>query len=72
MGYGEKQIQELKETIQRIDFDTLLIGTPIDLRRVMDIKKPAVRARYEVKEITKPTLDELLRTMMPKVTEKSR
>jgi predicted GTPase len=72
MGYGEKQIQELKETIQRIDFNTLLIGTPIDLRRVMDIKKPAVRARYEVKEITKPTLDELLRTMMLKVTEKSR
>ena len=72
MGYGEKQIQELKETVQRIDYDTLLIGTPIDLRRVMDIKKPAVRVRYEVREITTPTLDELLRTIPLKATQKSR
>jgi len=71
MGYGEKQIQELKETVERIDYDTLLIGTPIDLRRVMDIKKPAVRVRYEVREITKPTLDELLRTIPLKATQKS-
>jgi len=71
MGYGEKQIQELKETIQRIDFDTLLIGTPIDLRKVMEIKKPAVRVRYEIRELTKPTLEELLRTMLLKVSQKS-
>jgi len=71
MGYGEKQIQELKETVERIDYDTLLIGTPIDLRRVMDIKKLAVRVRYEVREITKPTLDELLRTIPLKATQKS-
>jgi predicted GTPase len=70
MGYGEKQIQELKETIQRIDFDTLLIGTPIDLRRVVDIKKPAVRVRYEVRELTKPTLEELLRTMPLKMAQR--
>jgi predicted GTPase len=71
MGYGERQIRELKETIQRIDFDTLLIGTPIDLRRVMDISKPAVRVRYEVRELTKPTLEELLRTLPIKVAQKS-
>lgn len=71
MGYGEKQIQELKETIQRIDLDTLLIGTPIDLRKVMEIKKPAVRVRYEIRELTKPTLEELLRTMLLKVSQKS-
>jgi len=71
MGYGEKQIRELRETIQRIDFDTLLIGTPIDLRRVMEIKKPAVRVRYEVRELTRPTLDELLQTML-KLRQKSR
>jgi predicted GTPase len=63
MGYGEKQIAELKETIQRINFDTLIIGTPIDLRRVMEISKPAVRVRYEVRELTKPTLEDVLRTM---------
>jgi len=72
MGYGEKQIQELKETVQRIDFDTLLIGTPIDLRRVMEIQKPAVRVRYEVRELTKPTLDDLLRTLPTKVAQRSR
>ena len=71
MGYGEKQIRELRETIQRIDFDTLLIGTPIDLRRVMEIEKPAVRVRYEVRELTRPTLDELLQTML-KMRQKSR
>ncbi|HXZ90510.1 MAG TPA: cyclic 2,3-diphosphoglycerate synthase [Candidatus Dormibacteraeota bacterium] len=64
MGYGEKQIEELKETIQRIDFDSLVIGTPIDLRKVMDIKRPAVRVRYEVRELTRPTLAELLQTML--------
>lgn len=72
MGYGEKQIQELKETIQNIDFDTLLIGTPIDLRRVMEIQKPAVRVRYDVRELTKPTLHELLQTLPLKVSQKSR
>jgi len=72
MGYGEKQIQELQETIQRIDFDTLLIGTPIDLRRVMSIQKPAVRVRYEIRELTKPTIDEFLRALPLKVSEKSR
>ena len=70
MGYGEKQVQELKDTIQTIDFDTLLIGTPIDLRRVMEIKKPAVRVRYEVREVTRPTLDELLRTIPLKASQK--
>jgi len=64
MGYGEKQIQDLKKTIDRIDFDTLIIGTPIDLRRVMQISKPAVRVRYEIREVTKPTLEEILQTTM--------
>ena len=63
MGYGENQIRDLKETIERVDFDTLLIGTPIDLRRVMEIKKPSDRVRYEIREVTKPTLEELLRTV---------
>jgi predicted GTPase len=71
MGYGEKQIHELKETIQAIDFDSLVLGTPIDLRRVMEIPKPSVRVRYEIKETTKPKLEEILRTMLPRVTQKS-
>jgi predicted GTPase len=71
MGYGEKQIRELKETIQAIDCDSLVLGTPIDLRRIMDIPKPAVRVRYEIKETTKPKLEEILRSMVPRVAQKS-
>jgi predicted GTPase len=71
MGYGENQTRELKETIQAIDCDSLVLGTPIDLRRVMDISKPAVRVRYEIRETTKPTLEEILRTMVVRVARKS-
>ena len=61
MGYGEKQIKELEETINQVDCDTVVIGTPIDLRRVIDIKHDAVRIRYELEEIGSPKLDELLK-----------
>ena len=67
MGYGEKQIEDLKQTIDKIDFDTLIIGTPIDLRRVMTISKPAVRVRYEIRQMTKPTLEEILATRLAPV-----
>ena len=61
MGYGEKQIEELEKTIEAIDCDSVVIGTPIDLRRVMTLRKPAVRVKYEVRETTKPTLEDVLR-----------
>ncbi|MFN3691381.1 MAG: GTPase, partial [Fervidobacterium sp.] len=60
MGYGEKQIKELEETINNSDADVVIIGTPIDLRRVMKINKPAVRVRYELQEIGEPTLEQIL------------
>jgi len=60
MGYGEKQIRDLETTINRVDCDTVVIGTPIDLRRVVKIKKPSVRVRYDLAEITKPDLKEIL------------
>ena len=72
MGYGEKQVHELEQTIAAIDCDSLVLGTPIDLRRIMNLPKPAVRVRYEIRETTKPTLDEILRTMPIKIAEKSR
>jgi len=61
VGYGEKQIKELEETINNTPCDTVLIGTPIDLRRVLHINKPAVRAKYNLKELGTPTLEELLK-----------
>ncbi len=60
MGYGEKQIKELEQTINASDAELVLIGTPIDLRRIMHLNKPAVRVRYELQEIGKPNLDDIL------------
>jgi predicted GTPase len=60
MGYGDGQIQELRETIERSDADLVLIGTPIDLRRVIDFDKPALRVSYRLEELGEPTLADLL------------
>ena len=51
MGYGEQQIQELEETIRRTPADVVVVGTPIDLRRILTIDKPAVRVRYDLREL---------------------
>ncbi|MBA4312436.1 MAG: GTPase [Chlorobiaceae bacterium] len=60
MGYGGKQIKDLETTINKVDCDTVIIGTPIDLRRIIKINKPSVRVRYELDEIAKPDLNDLL------------
>jgi len=60
MGYGGKQIAELESTIAATPCDTVLIATPIDLRRVLKINKNTTRVRYELQEIGKPTLQDVL------------
>jgi len=60
VGYGEKQIAELEETIDLTPCDAVLIGTPIDLRRVMTINKPTVRAKYELEVLGPVTLEGIL------------
>jgi predicted GTPase len=60
MGYGATQVAELEKTIQNADVDLVVIGTPIDLSRVLKIKKPVQRVRYELQEIGKPTLQDIL------------
>jgi len=60
MGYGRKQVEELRETIARSDADLLLIGTPIDLRRIIELDKPALRVTYRLEEIGEPTLASVL------------
>jgi predicted GTPase len=60
MGYGKTQIEELEKTISNSPAELVVIGTPIDLRRVMTLSKPAVRVRYELEEIGKPRLPDLL------------
>ena len=61
MGYGEEQIADLEETINKTPADLVIIATPIDLRRLIDIKHPTERVRYELQVIGQPTLVELLK-----------
>jgi len=60
VGYGKEQIKELEKTINRTPADIVIIGTPIDLRRVLKLNKPSVRVKYELQEIGKPDLVDIL------------
>jgi predicted GTPase len=60
MGYGEAQMKDLEDTINHADVDLVISATPIDLNRVIQVKKPMQRVRYELQEIGQPTLRELL------------
>lgn len=67
LGYGEKQVAELKETIDRVPCDTVIIGTPIDLRRVINIDKPTVRVKYELKVVGPVSLEQILDDFLRRV-----
>tara|TARA_B100001245_G_scaffold205152_1_gene166591 strand:- start:567 stop:1859 length:1293 start_codon:yes stop_codon:yes gene_type:complete len=60
MGYGEQQIKDLEATINAADCDVVIIGTPIDLRRLLHIEKPSVRVTYNLKETGRPTVANVL------------
>jgi predicted GTPase len=60
MGYGKQQMKDLRETIHRSDAELVLIGTPIDLRRLIDFGKPALRVTYKLQEVGEPTLKDVL------------
>jgi len=60
MGYSDEQIREFEETINRTECDVVLTGTPINLKRVLKANKPIVHITYELQEIGKPTLEEVL------------
>jgi predicted GTPase len=63
MGYGEEQMRDLEATIEATPADVVLIATPIDLRRVIRIAKPALRVGYELQEIGRPDLGDALRNL---------
>jgi predicted GTPase len=67
MGYGSKQIKDLEITINNSKCDTVIIGTPIDLRRVIKINKPTVRIKYDLQEIGYPDLNSLLTKFINKL-----
>jgi predicted GTPase len=61
MGYGRRQVEELRETIARSGAELVLIGTPIDLRRLLELEQPALRVSYRLEEVGEPTLADVLR-----------
>jgi predicted GTPase len=61
MGYGEKQTKELAETINKIDCDLVVSGTPIDLNRIITANKRLLRVRYELEEIGSPAITDVLK-----------
>jgi predicted GTPase len=72
MGYGDKQVKDLETTINRTPCDTVIIGTPIDLNRLIKIKKPTVRVSYDLQEIGKPDLMDVLAPFLKKRAARSK
>ncbi|HUV82754.1 MAG TPA: cyclic 2,3-diphosphoglycerate synthase [archaeon] len=68
MGYSDEQVSDLEETINNTDCDAVVIGTPIDLKRVVNIKKPSTRVRYEIKEIGELNLEQVIDEFLKKVS----
>jgi predicted GTPase len=64
LGYGAEQLADLEATIQRVDCDVILIGTPVDLRRLMRFPRPAHLVKYELEERGEPTLKDVLKPVL--------
>lgn len=66
MGYSDQQIKDLEVTLNKVPCDAVVIGTPIDLRRLIKINKPSVRVNYSLQEIGKPDLKDIITDMFKK------
>ena len=60
MGYSDQQVRDLEATIDQVPCDVVVVGTPIDLSRLVKIRKPVVRVRYELQEIGQPDLAQVV------------
>ena len=67
MGYGDEQVRELEATIERVPCDVVIVGTPIDLSRLVKIRQPVVRVRYELQEIGRPDLADALAGFLERI-----
>jgi predicted GTPase len=61
MGYSPEQVADLEKTVNSVDCDYVIVGTPIDLRKVINIEKPSVRVRYDLAVKGSPTLVDVLK-----------
>ncbi len=66
MGYSGQQLRELEQTINRTKCDAVISGTPINLRRIIRIKKPIVRIRYNLEETSRPNLEQVIKRFLAK------
>jgi len=66
MGYGDQQLKDLETTINNTDCDSVVIGTPIDLNRIINIKRPSTRVWYDLQEIGSPNLEEVIEDFVKK------
>jgi predicted GTPase len=69
MGYGEDQVRDLEATINNAECDAVVIGTPVDLTRIIRFNKPTVRIGYSLHETTRPDLGEILGTFLGRSEE---
>jgi predicted GTPase len=68
MGYSAGQIADLEETINAADADLVLVATPVDLRKLVRIDKPALRVSYELREVGTPSLEDVLAPLVSRIT----
>jgi predicted GTPase len=70
MGYGDAQVRDLETTINKVPCDVVVIGTPIDLNRIIKIKKPTVRVTYQLQEIGSPNLEDVVNGFVKKFVKR--
>ena len=70
MGYGTEQVKDLETTINRVPCDVVVIGTPIDLNRIVKIRKPTVRVTYQLQEIGTPNLEQVVGAFVKKFVKR--
>jgi predicted GTPase len=72
MGYGDQQVRDLEATISRVPCEAVIVGTPIDLGRLITIQQPMVRARYDMQELGRPDLSDALAAVLDQMDAESR
>ena len=70
MGYSDEQLHELEETINAVDCDVVVTGTPIDLARLITSRHPIRHARYELEETGTPTIESVLEQVVARAGQR--
>ena len=71
MGYSDEQLHELEQTINKVECDVVITGTPIDLGRLIDVRHPIRHVRYELEELGHPTIEDVLAPVLTKAAHET-